>query len=67
MKSYHKKILILLILIALFAAIKFFGLDQYFTFANLQLYKEQLTHFVAENYLLASVIFVLVYYCDYEI
>ena len=61
MKSYKKKLLILLILIAVIATIRLTGVHRYLTFENLQTQKDILHGYVNQNYLLAVIIFMLIY------
>lgn len=57
-----KKILFLLIFIAIIALIKFYNLDAYFTFENLKAQKDILSNFVQENYVLTIVLFISIYF-----
>ena len=61
MKPYQKKLLILLLLITAIAAIRMTGVHRYLTFENLQTQKDILHGFVDKNYLLAIIIFMLIY------
>lgn len=61
MKPYQKKLLILLIIILVLAAIRLTGVHKYLTFENLQKQKDILQNYVDGNYLLAIIIFILVY------
>lgn len=56
-----KKIILLSIFIVLIAVIKYFNLDTYFTFENLQAQKDILSTYVNENYFLTIFIFVFIY------
>ena len=55
------KIILLSLFIILIALIKYFNLDTYFTFENLQNQKEVLSTYVNENYFLTVFIFVFIY------
>ena len=61
MKPYQKKLLILLLLIIAIAAIRLTGVHRYLTFENLQTQKDILHGYVNQNYLLAVIIFMLIY------
>jgi len=61
MKPYQKKILIILILILVIATIRLTGVHKYLTFENLQKQKDILQNYVDGNYLLAIIIFILIY------
>ena len=61
MKPYQKKILIVLVLILVIVAIRLTGVHKYLTFENLQKQKDILHRFVDKNYLLAVIIFMLIY------
>lgn len=56
-----KKIILLLVFVLIIGLIKFFDLDTYFTFENLKAQKDVLSTYVASNYLLTIVLFILVY------
>lgn len=55
------KIILLSLFIILIALIKYFNLDTYFTFENLQNQKEVLSTYVNDNYFLTVFIFVFIY------
>ncbi len=61
MKGYQKKILIILILLALIILTRAAGISEYLTFENLQKNKTQLQYFVENNYPQAVVGFILTY------
>ncbi len=61
MKPYQKKILIILFLILVIVAIRLTGVHKYLTFENLQTQKDVLQNYVNGNYLLAVIIFILIY------
>jgi uncharacterized membrane protein YdjX (TVP38/TMEM64 family) len=61
MKKHRKKIIIVLILIVIFAAIRISGLNQYLTLEKLQEQKDILQNYVDGNYLLAVILFMLIY------
>ena len=61
MKSYKKKLLILLILIAVIATIRLTGVHRYLTFENLQTQNDILHGYVNQIYLLAVCIVMLMY------
>jgi uncharacterized membrane protein YdjX (TVP38/TMEM64 family) len=61
MKPYQKKILFVLIIIVVIVAIRITGVHRYLTFENLQTQKDILHSFVEGNFLLAVIIFILIY------
>ena len=61
MKPAHKKILIVLLIAALFALIRVFGLDHLLTLESFRLYRDQLQAFTAQHYLSTVVIFIGIY------
>ena len=61
MKKSHKKYILILTLILIFAAIRVSGLHRYLTFENLQAQKDVLQNYVDANYLLAVLLFMLIY------
>jgi len=61
MKPYQKKILIVIILLLVILAIRLTGVHKYLTFENLQKQKDVLQNYVDGNYLLAVIMFVLIY------
>lgn len=56
-----KKLLILGVVLAAIGLIKYFGLDAYFTFENLQDKKEILSEYVGANYVSSVLIFIALY------
>lgn len=56
-----KKILLILTLITVFLIIKFSGLSNYLTLENLQKYRSNLEYFVNNNFILASLFYILIY------
>jgi uncharacterized membrane protein YdjX (TVP38/TMEM64 family) len=54
-----KKVIIILIIVGIIAAIKLSGVTDYLTFENLKANKELLFEYVKENYFLSSIIFIL--------
>lgn len=61
MKKSYKKYFLILILILVFVAIRVSGLHRYLTIENLQAQKGVLQNYVDANYLLAVVLFMLIY------
>ena len=61
MKKHIKKIIILLIIILIFTALRISGLHNYLTLERLQDQNEKLQLYVDENYLLSIVLFMLIY------
>ncbi|MDP8204326.1 MAG: TVP38/TMEM64 family protein [Candidatus Tenebribacter mawsonii] len=61
MKPYQKKLLIVIILLLVILAIRLTGVHKYLTFENLQKQKDVLQNYVDGNYLLAVIMFVLIY------
>ncbi len=61
MKTYQKRIILALIIIAAITVIKYFNLDTYLTFENLKNYKGQLLEHVKNNYFPAVLLFILIY------
>jgi len=61
MKKYRKKILIILIIILVFAAIRISGLHRYLTLEKLQAQKGILQNYVDSNYIISVLLFMLVY------
>jgi uncharacterized membrane protein YdjX (TVP38/TMEM64 family) len=56
-----KKVIIILIIVGIIAAIKLSGVTDYSTFENLKANKELLFEYVKENYFLSSIIFILIF------
>lgn len=56
-----KKVIIILIIVGIIAAIKLSGVTDYLTFEILKANKELLFEYVKENYFLSSIIFILIF------